>query len=290
MASIPLRVTTAIAAVTIFAGPNPAFAASSSVQFLQGGTVADAPEGFTDMCHRDRVLCAGGLQFAPDAAPVTAAVPPSAMITTATTVDPKMLAASATAPVATLQPAVFVPAAATPASVPAVTAVAAVAVPQPAIPSSVIDDKAMRKIARAVNRRVNGRVVQLSDLITHGQDEYWGLPRAWSFQREAGDCEDIAIEKRMQLLAEGFPADRLRYSVVYRRNFGLHLVLLAHFDDGDYVLDSATRRFDRWSDTPYVWLRVQDAANPLKWYNPATVSAPLILADAKGRNAHKAAI
>ncbi len=119
-------------------------------------------------------------------------------------------------------------------------------------------------LLKRVTRAVNGSVVQRSDLAGYGVDEYWGRPGA----NGGGDCEDIAIEKRVALLQAGFPADRLFYAVTFRRDLGLHTVLIARLDDGDYVLDNLTSRVDRWSRRGYKWLRLQSPADPRVWTKP----------------------
>lgn len=116
---------------------------------------------------------------------------------------------------------------------------------------------------KRLNRSINSRVFQREDIRTYGVEEYWtpsgGGPGA------AGDCEDIALEKQIELTRLGLPAGSARLAVVYHRNLGLHVVLVVRTTRGDYVLDSATHAVKPWSGTPYQWLRMQSAANPMTW-------------------------
>ena len=118
-------------------------------------------------------------------------------------------------------------------------------------------------LIRKVNRQVNHSIVQMSDLAAMGVDEYWYRPGMR--KGTPGDCEDIAIEKRARLMELGFPAERLFYAVSYVSGYGLHTVLIARLDDGDYVLDNMTPRILRWADVRQVWLRQQVPGQPLLW-------------------------
>lgn len=111
-----------------------------------------------------------------------------------------------------------------------------------------------------VNRSVNSAIRFRED-----RSEKWNaVPLT---KGASGDCEDYAITKRMQLLALGFPANKLYYSVAYVPRAGLHTVLIANVDGTDLVLDSRTPWIERWSDTPYVWLLKQSASDPSIWYS-----------------------
>ncbi len=117
--------------------------------------------------------------------------------------------------------------------------------------------KKQLRLLKAVNAYVNRHVRQRSDLDVYGVSEYWnrsGVGRAAS-----GDCEDIAIEKRGQLLERGFATSQLRFAVVYSSASGLHTVLVVATAEGDFVLDSRSAKLRRWNATPYKWLAAQDA-------------------------------
>lgn len=214
---------------------TPSIAQQTGRTFMPQGVLADAPAGFTAMCARDRVLCALG-QSPNDAisAPVVRA--------SFTGVQPAML--EATGAVA-LQAA----------SAPARTGRSATW-----LAPKQTDD--LRSLITAVNKQVNRHVTQISDMASMGVGEYW---RRLPSPTPVGDCEDIAIEKRIRLTEAGFPTERLFYGVAFVRNIGLHTVLIARMDDGDYVLDSLTPRIVRWENAHYVWLRKQVPGSPLQW-------------------------
>ncbi|MEJ2036830.1 MAG: transglutaminase-like cysteine peptidase, partial [Maritimibacter sp.] len=88
-----------------------------------------------------------------------------------------------------------------------------------------------------------------------------------------GDCEDIALQKRLMLINADFPADRLFFAVVFSTRLGLHTVLIARLDRGDYVLDSASGAIREWQDVSYSWLRIQSPSAPRQWYRVAAKAA-----------------
>lgn len=133
---------------------------------------------------------------------------------------------------------------------------------QPAAPQR-MDGARLHKLVKQVNSQVNRFIIPVTDRNAMGVDEYWRRPVAG--ENPMGDCEDYAIEKRMRLMQAGFPADRLFYSVVFVRGYGLHTILIARMDDGDYVLDNFTPRILHWSKVNYVWLRRQMPGRPLDW-------------------------
>jgi predicted transglutaminase-like cysteine proteinase len=121
------------------------------------------------------------------------------------------------------------------------------------------------RVLRRINSRVNRSVRQISDADQFGQSDVWrptGLTHT-----AAGDCEDFALEKQAALIAAGVPANALRLAVGYSRRAGLHTVLIARTWRGDVVLDSRTSAIRPWSRTPYVWLTVQSASDPRRWYS-----------------------
>lgn len=128
-------------------------------------------------------------------------------------------------------------------------------------PVAAADAMAMLK---KVNRTVNGRVRQDTDFALYGRDEYWTSSGVGP--QAVGDCEDLAIEKRMELADAGFPADRLAFAIVYSQAAGLHTVLVARLDHTDVVLDNRTIAIRRWSDSEYSFIGIQDFNNPMRWF------------------------
>lgn len=124
-------------------------------------------------------------------------------------------------------------------------------------------DRTMLDMVKAINHQVNRAVVQVSDLNALGVDEHWN--RLSQDTHPVGDCEDIAIEKRIRLQEAGFPANRLFYAVTFIPRLGLHTVLIARLNEGDYVLDSMSPHVLPWNQVHYVWLRQQVPGHPLEW-------------------------
>lgn len=127
------------------------------------------------------------------------------------------------------------------------------------------DDKAAYAQLRRMNRFVNQRVRQRTDEQMYGRGEVWR--RSGTGRGAQGDCEDLAIEKRLGLIARDFPPDRLFFAVVYRGDIGLHTILIARLADGDYVLDSLSPYVVVWSKAPYSWISVQAPGHPSKWFS-----------------------
>ena len=119
------------------------------------------------------------------------------------------------------------------------------------------------KLLARVNARVNAHVYQQSDMATYGVPEMWrpsGMGRG-----AVGDCEDLALEKRVELLASHFPPERLFLAVVWRGDVGLHTVLLARLDGGDVVLDSRLDYIEPWARAGYDWVSVETPGHPQEW-------------------------
>lgn len=284
--------------------------AADAGAFIPTGDVADAPQGFVDMCRRDEALCtqiagtattlAGGGQAAPDASADRGGALPQRPLPTYAASDTSIGATGAlrnggTTPDCAASPIVaaeaieppasgFVHAAfASPAPVaplrvdecrlyPALTRLpprrdeGAEAAPQIDRPIAAIDLSAIKKI----NQQVNNRVSQVTDRDLYGVDEYWARPVGEGHM--IGDCEDIAIEKRLRLLAVGVPAQDITFAVVYAAKQGLHTLLVVHLGTGDFVLDSLTSRIVRWDHTPYRWLRLE-AWNDFRTWRKITVQS-----------------
>lgn len=261
----------AMAVAAVLAGTAavaPAVARPAS-RFVPLGEAADAPSGFLEMCARDSAACGGKAVVAaaasnepagavacvgaasawPDADPSLAAAPPERFVSPFAN-DPApargcYLAATGAFSTAALAPA-------------------------PAAETRGLREKpAAGRVAGSfalverINRHVNRSVIQQSDLSRFGVEEFW--QRSGDAPGAAGDCEDIALEKRAELAAAGFAQDRLFLAVVFRHEVGLHTVLVARMDDGDVVLDSLTGAVLPWNATKYRWVRVQRPGDGMKW-------------------------
>lgn len=124
-------------------------------------------------------------------------------------------------------------------------------------------DRAGDKLLDPVNKLVNSRVRQRPDIQIYATAEHW--TRSGIGHGAQGDCEDLAIEKRFQLIAQGFDSKRLSFAVVYSRQTKLHTVLIARTADGDMVLDSDTPWVRRVDQTDYSWISVQSPENGMRW-------------------------
>lgn len=241
--------------------------------FMPSGASVAAPRGYSDMCRDRPQLCEMtrtirvAAQVAPEAgAQVAPAVLADASAgrridaTSATFATQALAERDAQLPAAgapQLSPAAWTPSAG------AVSAAADEANGPPEPPLAV-----RLKMLGAVNRLVNSRVRQVSDWDNYGVEEYW--TRTGIGTGAAGDCEDIAIEKREQLVSAGYPERDLFYAVAYRSDLGLHAVLVARTEMGDLVLDSRTPYVAPWYEAPYVWIKHQEPGRPSSW----SVAAP----------------
>ena len=251
------------------------------------GAVVDAPAGFREMCERDRALCvaASPRSNAPrkesDAvisAPATAHEPRRFEFALAGGFSFGMRnyacsiaghSTEDTNPPAYLMPAQYFLGAANICWAPHAL--------EPAATNPIFDDEitatptrkaklADSALLKRVNLNVNRVVRQRTDAEIYGASEFW--TPSGSNRGARGDCEDIAIEKRLQLVAAGFDPARLAYATVYTRRTGLHTVLIARTDAGDMVLDSWSNRIQPWQRTPYSWVNVQSMRDPLVWRQP----------------------
>jgi predicted transglutaminase-like cysteine proteinase len=104
-----------------------------------------------------------------------------------------------------------------------------------------------RALVARVNRQVNAEVRSTPDTETTGEEETWRYPT-----NGRGDCEDIALEKRRRLVAQGLPAAALTMAIVaHRARLFTHAVLLAETGAGTYVLDALSTDPVCWNRSPY---------------------------------------
>ncbi len=123
----------------------------------------------------------------------------------------------------------------------------------------------------SVNADVNIRIVPETD-----QDNY-RLAEFWAYPDGRGDCEDIALEKRRELIAAGWDASTLLMTVVREANGDGHAVLMVRTDRGDLILDNQDSRILLWNQTPYDFIKRQSQANAGQWVglndNRTTIAA-----------------
>jgi len=112
----------------------------------------------------------------------------------------------------------------------------------------------------AVNDDVNAKIVPQTDQDNYHVAEYWTYPTDGR-----GDCEDIALEKRRELIAAGWDPSALLMTVVREPNGDGHAVLMARTDRGDLILDNQDNRVLVWNKTPYEFIKRQSQADAGKW-------------------------
>jgi predicted transglutaminase-like cysteine proteinase len=114
-------------------------------------------------------------------------------------------------------------------------------------------------LLKRVNRSVNISIIPT--LKSYGSN----LGDGWTIAPNMGDCNDYAVTKRHQLLANGLPSKALRLSVVKTASGIGHLVLVVATTNGDVVMDNLTIAIRPWRTTDYQWIKIQSASNPLFW-------------------------
>jgi predicted transglutaminase-like cysteine proteinase len=91
-------------------------------------------------------------------------------------------------------------------------------------------------------------------------------PRSWTIPTDGyGGCEDYALTKRKDLIADGFPEPTLRIAVVVTPREARHAVLTVATDKGDFVLDNLRDDVVAWNATGHTWIERQDPSRPLAW-------------------------
>ncbi len=140
--------------------------------------------------------------------------------------------------------------------------------------------KALRLLQR-INILVNGGMARDLSLLVNPADDW--APATPTRNGLVGDCKSFAAEKRRRLILAGFPAERLFYAVVFRRDIGLHALLMAHLDSGDFALDSRDPWVTPWFDTTYTYVQRQALADPMRWTNliGGSTAAPMLFAQTR---------
>lgn len=119
---------------------------------------------------------------------------------------------------------------------------------------------ASRLLLARIQDRVNTETIQLTDMEIHGREEVWTYP-----VNGKGDCEDVVLEKRRLLIAEGWEPSSLMIAVVAQKNGDGHAVLIARTDEGDYMLDNLTKDVVRWDKSDYRFIRTTDPLDYSAW-------------------------
>lgn len=111
-----------------------------------------------------------------------------------------------------------------------------------------------------VNNAVNRDIVPVTDLELYQVEELWAYP-----DDGYGDCEDIALAKRRQLIAAGWEPSTLLMAVVRENNGNGHAVLMVRTDRGDLVLDNQDGMVRVWIETPYQYIKRQSQQHAAVW-------------------------
>lgn len=125
---------------------------------------------------------------------------------------------------------------------------------------STLAPESVLRVADRVNRKVNHSIQQISDRTQYGREEVWALPT-----KRGGDCEDLALLKKLRLIEAGVPPETLLIATALDRRRAPHAVLIVRTTAGDYVLDILTDRIKPWRATGYSFLRMQNPTRPHKW-------------------------
>ena len=112
----------------------------------------------------------------------------------------------------------------------------------------------------AVNDQVNATIIPETDEDNYRLAEFWSYP-----EDGRGDCEDIALQKQKQLIADGWDPSTLLMTVVRERDGNGHAVLMVRTDRGDLVLDNQNGKVLVWKDTNYEFIKRQSQADAGKW-------------------------
>lgn len=123
---------------------------------------------------------------------------------------------------------------------------------------TVLDQKRWQELVDT-NNEMNADIVPITDEDLYHVGEYWTYPNGY------GDCEDIALAKRRQLISEGWDASTLLMTVVREKDGAGHAVLMVRTDRGDLVLDNQDGTVKVWNETPYQFIKRQSQANAGQW-------------------------
>jgi Predicted periplasmic protein len=111
----------------------------------------------------------------------------------------------------------------------------------------------------AINKAVNKSVEPATDM------QIYGVVELWTYPGRRGDCEDYVLQKRKELITQGWPASALLITVVRDEVGDGHAILTVRTDRGDLVLDNKVDEILAWVDTPYHFVKRQSSRDPNAW-------------------------
>ena len=123
-----------------------------------------------------------------------------------------------------------------------------------------------------VNTSFNTSIVPETDQQLYHVAEFWTYPHGF------GDCEDIALAKRRQLIQDGWPVSTLLMAVATDEDGEGHAVLMVRTDRGDLILDNQDSAVRDWRDSPYRFLKRQSQTNAGQWVAIADTRPTVVLA------------
>jgi predicted transglutaminase-like cysteine proteinase len=126
-----------------------------------------------------------------------------------------------------------------------------------------------------INSTLNTTITPVTDQELYQVAEYWTYPDSGY-----GDCEDIALAKRRDLITQGWQPSTLLMTVARQTNGEGHAVLMVRTDRGDLILDNQDSTIRLWNETPYHLLKRQSQANSSQWVDIAD-DRPIIIASAQ---------
>jgi len=124
---------------------------------------------------------------------------------------------------------------------------------------AVVLDEGRWQLLVEVNNTLNRDIVPVTDADLYQVDELWTYPAGY------GDCEDIALAKRRQLIDAGWEPSTLLMAVVRESNGNGHAVLMVRTDRGDLVLDNQDGMVRVWTETPYTYIKRQSQQHAGVW-------------------------
>jgi predicted transglutaminase-like cysteine proteinase len=129
-----------------------------------------------------------------------------------------------------------------------------------------------------VNTHFNLTIMPETDMQLYHVEEFWTYPHGF------GDCEDIALAKRRQLIEDGWPASTLLMTVVKESDGEGHAVLMVRTDRGDLILDNQDSIVRDWKDSPYHFLKRQSQNDPGAWVAITDSRPNVIIAGTGGQD------
>lgn len=101
----------------------------------------------------------------------------------------------------------------------------------------------------------------------------------WDYSTNGyADCNKFALEKRRELIERGWPREAVLLATATTETGAGHLVVVAHTNTGDFVLDNRVAQVVDWTDLPYRWVSMQSPTSPVRWVS--VLAAPIAVSDA----------